>query len=322
MDPQRTGQKRRAPVSSRRYSVWFTVPAKTHCRGHSTTRLPKGGRNRSAVRLMNALMLAISERARLSSSDISTIQQQRPEILIFLLACGFDPNERVSIGEGDWVAYSQGYPLWNCAALGLREIAEILLTRGADPNVHVDSSGSSVHSAYSHKQWEMVDLLRRYGGEVTADTAAIYRESKLIGEMLSSGKADPPETLRFGAMGGHPESVRMALERIDWPRDDPRWFTIATEPLYFWHHIPWLYAGNKDLDRGTYLTCFLLILNRCGPNIRGSFGRTLLHEVAAMRDHITEDEASAFAEALLNAGAKVGFRDDLLKSTALGWAYR
>ena len=165
MDPQRTGQKRRAPVSSRRYSVWFTVPAKTHCRGHSTTRLPKGGRNRSAVRLMNALMLAISERARLSSSDISTIQQQRPEILIFLLACGFDPNERVSIGEGDWVAYSQGYPLWNCAALGLREIAEILLTRGADPNVHVDSSGSSVHSAYSHKQWEMVDLRRRYGGE-------------------------------------------------------------------------------------------------------------------------------------------------------------
>jgi len=199
------------------------------------------------------------------------VEQQRPEILIFLLDCGFDPNERVSIGEGDWVAYSQGYPLWNCAALGLREIAEILLTRGADPNVHVDSSGSSVHSAYSHKQWEMVDLLRRYGGEVTADTAAIYRESKLIGEMLSSGKADPPETLRFGAMGGHPESVRMALERIDWPRDDPRWFTIATEPLYFWHHIPWLYAGNKDLDRGTYLTCFLLILNRCGPNIRGSF---------------------------------------------------
>ena len=55
---------------------------------------------------------------------------------------------------------------------------------------------------------------------------------------------------------------------------------------------------------------------------QGKLRRTLLHEVAAMRDHITEDETSAFAEALLNAGAKVGFRDDLLKSTALGWAYR
>lgn len=81
----------------------------------------------------------------------------RPDILTFLLDCGFDPIERVSGGEGDWVAYSQGYPLWTSAALGRRELAEILLTRGADPNVHVDSRGSAVHSAYSHKQWEMVD---------------------------------------------------------------------------------------------------------------------------------------------------------------------
>lgn len=41
-----------------------------------------------------------------------------------------------------------------------------------------------------------------------------------------------------------------------------------------------------------------------------------------MRDHITEDETAGFAEALLNAGAQVGGRDDLLKSTALGWACR
>ena len=41
-----------------------------------------------------------------------------------------------------------------------------------------------------------------------------------------------------------------------------------------------------------------------------------------MGDHITDDEAAAFAEALLKAGAKVGARDDILKSTALGWACR
>jgi ankyrin repeat protein len=41
-----------------------------------------------------------------------------------------------------------------------------------------------------------------------------------------------------------------------------------------------------------------------------------------MGDPITEDETGTFAEALLNAGAKVGGRDDLLKSTALGWACR
>jgi len=250
------------------------------------------------------------------------VEHNRPDILTFLLDCGFDPNERVSEGEGDWIAYSQGYPLWTCSAVGKREFAEILLTRGADPNVHVDSSGSAVHSAYSHKQWEMVDLLLLHGGKVTADTAAIYRQTGLIREMLASGDADPAEILRFGASGGDPEIVRMILHRIDWPHEDPRWFRIIIEPLYFWHHIPWLYAGNKEFDRGTYLTCFQLILSRCDPNVIGSFGRTPLHEVAAMRDHITEDESAAFAETLLKAGATVGVRDEILKSTALGWACR
>ena len=246
------------------------------------------------------------------------VEHDRADILTFLLDCGFDPDERVSEGEGDWIAYSQGYPLWTSAALGRRKLAEILLARGAGPNVHVDSSGSAVYSAYSHKQWEMVDLLRAHGGEVTADIAAIYRQTGLVREMLASGKADLAEILRFGASGGDPEIVRLVLDRIDWPHDDSRWFRILIEPLYFWHHIPWLYAGNKEFDRGTYLTCFKLILDRCEPNVIGSFGRAPLHEVAAMRGHIAEDETAGFAEALLNAGAKVGGRDDLLKSTA--WA--
>src|SRR5262249_22725637 len=150
---------------------------------------------------------------------------------------------RISEGQGDWVAYSQGYPLWTCAALGRREMAEVLLSRGADPNVHVDSSGSAVYSAYSHKQWEMVDVLRRHGGIVTADIAAIYRQTEVARNILADdpGKAD--ELLRFAAMGADPETVRMALEHIDWPRDDPRWFRHAVETLSFWHHIPWLYAG-------------------------------------------------------------------------------
>ncbi len=252
------------------------------------------------------------------------VRHNRPEMLGVLLDSGFDPNERVSEGEGDWVAYSQGYPLWYCAALGRSEMAELLLRRGADPNVHVDSSGSSVYSAFSHKQWEMVELLRRHGGIVTADTAAIYRQTELVRQMLA---ADPrtelaEEMLRFAASGGDVEIVRMALERIDWPRDDARWFRILTEPLYFWHFIPWLYAGNRELDRATYLPCFRLILERCDANVAGSFGRKALHEVGAMRDHVTQEESAAFAAALLDAGARMDVRDDILKSTPLGWACR
>src|SRR6185436_18041481 len=205
-------------------------------------------------------------------------------------------------GEGDWVAYSQGYPLWYAAALGRREMAEILLARGADPNVHVDSSGSAVYSAYSHKQWEMVELLRRHGGVVSADTAAIYRQTDLARLMLAEdGRGElAEELLHFGAMGGDPEIVRMALERIDWQRDDPRWFRCLTEPLSFWHHIPWLYAGNREFERSTYLPCFRLILEHCGPNLIGGFTRTALHEVAAMGEHVTEEESGEFALALLH----------------------
>ena len=263
------------------------------------------------------------------------VRHNRPEMLPLLLDFGFDPDERASSGEGDWVAYSQGYPLWHCAALGRREMAEVLLKRGANPNVHVDSSGSAVYSAYSHKQWDMVELLRRHGGVVSADTAAIYRQTDLARQMLadeargvlpegivSPGKPVAEELLHFGASGGDPEIVRMALERIDWPRDDPRWFRSLTEPLYFWHHIPWLYAGNRELDRGTYLPCFRLILERCDPNLIGSFGRTVLHEVAAMGEHVTEEEAAGFAWALLDAAARMDVRDDILRSTPLGWACR
>jgi hypothetical protein len=136
------------------------------------------------------------------------------------------------------------------------------------------------------------------------------------------GQAVAEEMLRFAASGGDPEIVRLCLERVDWPRDDERWFRILTEPLYFWHHIPWLYAGNRDFDRATYLPCFRLILDRCQPNAAGSFGRAPLHEVAAMRDHVTEEEAVAFARVLLDAGARMHVRDDILQSTPLGWACR
>ncbi len=252
------------------------------------------------------------------------VRNNRFDALKLLLDCGLDPDERVSSGEGDWTAYSQGYPLWYCAALGRREMAGLLLDRGANPNLHVDSSGSPVHSAYSHKQWEMVELLRQRGGLVTGDTAALYRQTGLARQMLIGDDAgrSAEELLRFGADGGAAEIVRMALDRIAWARADPRWFGMLASPLTFWHHIPWLYAGNKDFDREGYLACFRLILGSCDVNVGGSFGRTILHEIASMGDWITGDEVAAFGRAALDAGAHLDRRDDILQSTPLGWACR
>ena len=41
-----------------------------------------------------------------------------------------------------------------------------------------------------------------------------------------------------------------------------------------------------------------------------------------MREHVTSEEVVEFAEVLLDAGARLDIRDDLLKSTPLGWACR
>jgi ankyrin repeat protein len=273
-------------------------------------------REHSAGRLQNSI--------RWDDGGLLTVavRHDQPEALALLLDFGFDPNERVSEGEGDWIAYSQGFPLWHAAALGKRQMAEILLARGADPNVHVDSSGSSVYSAYSHKQWEMAELLRRHGGIVTADIAAIYRQTDVARQLLANDPTCAEEMLRFAGDGGATEIVRMALGHIDWPPDDARWFGYLASSLSFWHHIPWLYAGNREFDRDSYLACFQLVLSRCDANVIGGFGRTVLHEVAAMGSWVAEEEAEPFARALLEAGAKTNLRDDILKSTPLGWASR
>jgi hypothetical protein len=124
------------------------------------------------------------------------------------------------------------------------------------------------------------------------------------------------------ARGGDPEILRMGLERVDWPIGDPRWCGVLNKPLEFWNHWigPWC---HPEWDRTTYLTCFKMLLERCGPPTAPlRFGATILHEIVTMGEHVTPDERAAFATAALDAGARTECGDDLLKSTPLGWACR
>lgn len=132
------------------------------------------------------------------------------------------------------------------------------------------------------------------------------------------------EQLLWGAAcGGDPEIVRVALERVDWPRNDPRWFGVLEQPLRTWTHGP----SGDDLPRDTYLTCFRLVLDRCDPDLRGrptddeQFGLTTLHNIVA-RGGMTPLERVGFATAILSKSARLDIRDHLLLSTPLGWACR
>ena len=243
-------------------------------------------------------------------------RHDRIEVVRLLLDLGFDPNERTrfrSVG-GDGVVFNWGMPLWQCASAGRFEIAELLLARGADPNADVYASGTPVMQAHSRGDRRMVALLEQYGGVVDAATAGAYGLVDRARVLLAGPQEDPPrasiaaQLLLEGAGGGHEEIVRLALDRIDWPRDDARWFGVLEQPP----------------RRATGVECFRLVLARSDPNIRGRgpFGLTILHRVAGSPDRVPAAMTVAFATMLLDAGARLDVRDYLFESTPLGWACR
>ncbi len=215
-------------------------------------------------------------------------------------------------------------------------MAEMLLARGADPNGEICASGTPVGRAFGARDWAMVQLLERYGGVVYAANAGYYRDTELARRLCADEDAGHlrPGTVKrgstlaetlldSGASGGDPEIVRMALARIDWPREDRRWGGYLRDPMCFWNHMPRIPTANPALDRTTYLDCFRQILNRCDPNVTSTqFAETPLHAVAAMGAHVTDEEVASFAMVLLDAGACLDLRDKLLRSTPLGWACR
>lgn len=97
----------------------------------------------------------------------------------------------------DYVTYyiGSGSPLKNAASRGHIDIVQLLLDRGADPNLpeeHIAPRGHALHSAVYNGHIEIVKLLLAYGAypnvpvESSADTlsAAISRDDKPMIELL------------------------------------------------------------------------------------------------------------------------------------------
>jgi ankyrin repeat protein len=220
------------------------------------------------------------------------------------------------------------WPLRHCAIQGRADLADILLKRGASANTNVYASSTAMSAAYARQDRAMVALLERHGGFVDAGTAAhlglVDRARHLLDDEAAGRLPDgavPPdggvaEELLFGAAAaGHVALVRMALDRLDWPAGDARWQWRLMQPL----------GRHAPADRDRYLACFRLILQRSGVDLPYRFGRTLLHDVAAdwpRSSPMAADDRISFATMLLDAGARLDLRDDLLNSTPLGWACR
>jgi hypothetical protein len=122
------------------------------------------------------------------------------------------------------------------------------------------------------------------------------------------GRTVAEQLLRGGASAVCIDIVRIALERIDWAADDPRWFWMLFRPMH-----------NNPHKTAECCECFRLILARCGPHHRDAdYMQSMLHMVVAHGDK----SGVALATMLLDAGARLDVRDKLLMSTPLGWACR
>jgi ankyrin repeat protein len=260
----------------------------------------------------------------------AAVRGARPDVLRRLLETGLDPNERMQLGQLEEQTFSSGGPLLEAVNTGQIDMARLLLAHGADPNASVFTAGSATAAAYTGgsprthaPDQAMIDLMVQHGGWIDAASVGYIRNVELARRMLE-GDIDPHlesgafsgETVEAilwsGASGRSAEIVRMALERIDWPRDDTRWFWMLWRPL----------PGHRDLNEAEQAdsrATFRLILQRCDPNLRApESGQTMLHEVIA-RDH---GVGVSLATMLLDAGARTNIRDEFLKSTPLGWACR
>jgi ankyrin repeat protein len=256
----------------------------------------------------------------------AAVRGNHPDALRRLLERGLDPNEPMQLGQIEEQTFSSGGPLLEAVNTGRIDMARLLLAYGADPNAPVYTAGSAIGAAYNGgsprthaPDQAMIDLLVEHGGWIDAGTVGYMGNVELARQLLQ-GEVDPhlesgsvEESLLWaGASGRRAEIVRVALERIDWRRDDIRWFWILWRPL----------PGHRDLteaEQADSCATFRQILERCDPNLRSTdSGQTMLHEVIA-RDH---GVGVALATFLLDAGARTDIRDEFLKSTPLGWACR
>jgi ankyrin repeat protein len=106
----------------------------------------------------------------------------------------------------------------------------------------------------------------------------------------------------------------LALPLLNWPSDDPRWHWVIIQPIRG--------AGPETSDNEGHFASMAAILDHgVSPNVQ-RYGQTALHFAAAYRGAVSDADRARFAAMLVDYGAKLDVRDDLLKSTPLGWACR
>jgi ankyrin repeat protein len=238
------------------------------------------------------------------------------EVARLLLDLGADVDERVLLDELEEPTVSWGGPLWHAALAGDRDMVELLLDRGADPNANVYASGWPIRNAWRHKDESVKRLLLERGAKPPPHMIAELHQVEEARRLLAQDSSEQlaAELLEAAADSGCPEIVELVLQHLDWPRSHPKWHWYLIQPIRG-------IGSNQPSHEGHFECMRQLLRHGIDPNV-ASLGETALHFTAAWHGDVSETERARFAELLLDHGAKLDIRDEMLQSTPLGWACR
>ena len=238
------------------------------------------------------------------------------DIVRLLLDLGADVDERIVLENVEEPTPSWGMPLWYAALANQFEIAELLLDRGADPNANVYASGWPLRNAWNHPDGRLKQLLLERGAKpqpyMLSETHDVEGARRLLDNDSSEELA---QELAWSACDhGCSAILEMALPRITLPRDSPRWHWIMIQPIRG-------ATADRANTEGHFACMAALLRHGVSPNVT-RYGAAPLHFAAAYRGSVSDKDRARFAGMLIDAGARLDLRDDLLKSTPLGWACR
>jgi ankyrin repeat protein len=246
------------------------------------------------------------------------VRHNQLDTVRLLLDLGADANERTLLTDNEEPAESWGMPLWHAAFANDYEAAKLLLDRGADPNANVYASGWPLGHAWNHADGHVKKLLLDRGARATPYMVAQFEDVAEARRLLAAQPNDEElanELAWSAADHGYPEILAMALPHLSrWPHSDSRWNWILLQPIRA--------AGSDPNANQPFFDCLELILKAgVDPDVP-RFGRTTLHYCGSAHGSASSAARAHFAAQLLDHGADFTRRDDLLRSTPLGWACR
>jgi ankyrin repeat protein len=244
------------------------------------------------------------------------VKHRQLEMVHLLLDLGSDVDERVRFQELEEPTESWGMPLWYAALAGDLAITRLLLDRGADPNANVYASGWPLRNAWNHEDDSVKKLLLERGARpqpyMFSESHDIEEAKKLLEENPSEELAQ--ELAWSAADHGCPEIVELALPHLIWPPNDPRWHWVLIQPIRG-------AGGISSANEGHFKSMAALLRHGVDPNV-ARYGQTVLHFAAARQSDLRGEDRARFAAMLMDYGASLKLRDEMLKSTPLGWACR